>query len=139
MKYPDLAEMISMAMEKQSLIEKYLKLTEEQAESIRNDNYDSILNNINKKQNIIERVNLLNLEGQSNMPEDKESLLLITNQTKEMMSRAITIDNENILLLKNNQAQIFEKLKNAKMNKTTHATYRGKNVNLEGILVDNKK
>ncbi len=136
---PNKNKVFRLAMEKQSLIEKFLKLTEEQAEAIKNDNYDSILNTINKKQNIIEQVNLLKPNYQNNVVEDNESLRLINNKTMEIMSRAIAIDDKNILLLKNNQEQIFEKLKKAKKNKTTHDTYRGKNVNIEGILLDKKK
>lgn len=139
MQDPDLDVMISLALEKQRLIKKFLKLTEEQAEAIKNDNYDSMLKTINKKQHIIEKVNLLALNGPSNVPEENESLRNITNNTREIMARAILIDDKNILLLQNNQVQIFEKLKNARQNKMTHTVYRGKNISIEGILVDKKK
>jgi len=136
---PDINKTISWASEQQSLIEKFLKLTEEQAEAIETDNYDFILNIINKKQNIIEQINLLDLNCQGKVSEDNESLRLINENTRDLMLRAIIIDEKNIVSLKNNQAEIFEKLKNAKKNKTTHDTYRGKNVNVEGILLDKKK
>jgi len=135
----DIDELINRAVEKQNLIENFLKLTEKQTEAIKNDNFDSILKTINKKQTIIEQVNLLKLNYQSAVVEDNESLRLINNKTIEIMSRAIAIDDNNILSLKNSQAQIFEKLKNAKKNKTTHNTYRGKNLSVEGILLDKKK
>jgi len=136
---PDINKTISWVIEKQNLIENLLKITEEQAEAIKNDNYDFILNTINKKQNIIEKVNLLDLNSQDKISEDNEALRLINKNTKEIMSRAIAIDDKNILALKNNQAEIFEKLKNAKKNQTTHTVYRGKNVSIEGILLDKKK
>lgn len=132
-------KMVTLAMEKQRLIENFLKLTEEQSEAIKKDNYDSILNTINKKQNILEQVNLLDLNYPGIMPEDNESLRLINQHTREIMARAIAIDDKNILSLKNHQNEIFEKLKNAKTNKVTHSIYRGKNISIEGILLDKKK
>lgn len=132
-------EILSLAWEKQNLIEKFLKLTEEQADSIKNNYYDSILNTINNKQNIIEQVNLLDLQLQGKTVADNKSLKIIIENTRDLMARAISIDDQNIALLKNNQADIFEKLRNVKKNKTTHDIYRGKNKNIGGILLDNKK
>lgn len=134
----DMDKKIELAEQKLSLIEEFLKLTEQQAEAISQNNYEIILNIINQKQNVIEQVNLLTLDLPNNIP-DNDSLQKIDAQTKEIMSRAIEIDNKNIEVLKNNQAQIFEKLINAQKNKQTHALYRGKDKGIEGILLDKKK
>ena len=70
---------------------------------------------------------------------DNGSLKAVVEKTRDLMARAISIDDQNIVLLKNNQAEIFEKLKNVKKNKTTHDVYRGKNKKIEGILLDKRK
>lgn len=137
MKDTDMDEIIELTEQKQSLIEEFLKLTEQQAEAISQDNYEIILNIISQKQNIIEQVNLLTLDLPNNIP-DNDSLQKIDAQTREVMSKAIEIDNKNIELLKNNQAQIFEQLTNVQKNKQTHALYRGKDKGIEGILLDKK-
>lgn len=136
---PDISTMIDLAEKKQKLMEDFLKLTEKQTQAINDDNFESVLNTINEKQNIMEQINLLDLNNQRNIYEDNETLHLINKNTREMVSRAIALDDQNISALRRNQAQIFEKLKNARQNKTTHSVYRGKNVNLEGILLDKKK
>ena len=139
MKDQDIDNMVNLAMEKQSFIKNFLKLTEEQAEAIGTDNFDSILNLINKKQNIIEQINMLDLNCQNNMPRDNEVLRIIDKQIRELMNTAIALDNKNIMALKNNQAQIFEKLKTAKQNTMIHSLYRGTNRSIKGILLDKKK
>jgi hypothetical protein len=138
MKDQDIDKIITLALEKQNLIEKFLKLTKMQAEAINSNNYDSILDIINQKQNTMELINLIDLECLGKMPEDNEELGLINQNTREIMARAIAIDDKNIMSLKNNQAQIFTKLKDAKKNKMTHDLYRGKNISIEGILLDKK-
>jgi hypothetical protein len=60
-------------------------------------------------------------------------------KTREIMSRAVALDDKNIQLLKNNQDQIFEKLVNVQKIKKTHAQYRGENMKMEGMLLDQKK
>ncbi len=132
-------ELIGMAREKQSLIEKFLQLTEEQSAAINSKNYDSMFNIINEKQSIIERVNLLDLELNGITPEDRNVIGEIVEATREIMSRAIALDKKNIRLLKENQAEISEKLKNVRKKKKGHYMYRGKNVAVEGILLDQKK
>lgn len=135
----NLNETLNLAREKQSLIEEFLQQTEEQATAIKNNHYDSILKTINSKQSIIEQVNLLDLQLRSLRAADNGTVKIITENTRELMARAIAIDDQNIAILKNNQAKIFEKLKNAQKNKTTHDIYRGKNKNMEGILLDKRK
>lgn len=136
----EIDKMVGVAMEKQSLIEAFLNLTEEQAEAIQIDNYDSILNIINKKQNIMEQVNLLDLNSLGGItPDDNGMLRIINEHTREIMSQAIALEDKNILAIKKHQTEIFEKLKNVKQNKLIHWAYRGKNMNMEGILVDKKK
>ncbi|NLV21316.1 MAG: hypothetical protein GXY49_04960 [Syntrophomonadaceae bacterium] len=139
MKYQHIDELITLSREKQRLIESFLHLTEEQAEAIKNENYDGILNTINRKQHIIEQINLLDLNSADIIPEHDESLQLINNHTRTIMARAIAIDNENIAALKTRQADVFAKLKSAQTNKLTHTRYRGKNMGIEGILLDRKK
>jgi hypothetical protein len=68
---------ISLAKEKQSLLERFLRLTEEQEKALKNNSYESLLNIINNKQLIIERVNLLNLEIKGAKPEKNETLKMI--------------------------------------------------------------
>ena len=138
MQNTDFDNMVILAGQKQGLIEEFLKLSEEQAEAISQDNYEIVLNIISQKQNIIEQINLLNLDLPDNMP-DNDLLRIINMKTKEIMSRAITLDDKNIQLLKKNQDQIFEKLVNIQKNKKTHAQYRGENMKMEGMLLDQKK
>jgi len=131
--------MVRLAGQKQGLMEKFLKLSEQQAEAISQDSYEFILNIISQKQNIIEQVNLLNLDLPDNIADNNDYLRIINVQTREIMSRALALDDKNIQLLKNNQDQIFEKLINIRKNKQTHAQYRGKNVKMDGMLVDKRK
>ena len=131
--------MVRLAGQKQGLMEKFLKLSEQQAEAISQDSYECILNIISQKQNIIEQVNLLNLDLPDNIADNNDSLRIINMKTQEIMSRAVALDDKNIQLLKNNQDQIFEKLINVRKNRQTHAQYRGKNMKMEGILLDQKK
>jgi hypothetical protein len=135
----DFDNMVRLAQQKQDLMEEFLKLSEQQAEAISRDTYEIILNIISQKQNIIEQVNLLNLDLPDNMPDNNDSLRIINMKTREIMSRAVALDDKNIQLLKNNQDQIFEKLINAQKNKKTHAQYRGENMKMEGMLLDQKK
>lgn len=139
MKYQHIDEQIAIFREKQRLIEKFLHLIEEQADFIKNDNYDGIVNTIDQKQHIIEQINLLDLDFAEMMPAHDESLQLINNHTRTIMAKAMAIDNENIAALKTRQAEIFAKLKSAQTNKLTHTRYRGKNMGIEGILLDRKK
>jgi hypothetical protein len=135
----DFDNIVRLAEQKQGLMEKFLKLSEQQAEAISQDSYEIILNIISQKQNVIEQVNLLNLDLPDNMPDDNDSLRIINMNTREIMSRAVALDDKNIQLLKNNQDQIFEKLINVQKNKKTHAQYRGNNMKIEGMLLDQKK
>jgi hypothetical protein len=135
----DFDNMVRLAQQKQDLMEEFLKLSEQQAEAISRDTYEIILNIISQKQNIIEQVNLLNLDLPDNMPDNNDSLRIINMKTREIMSRAVALDDKNIQLLKNNQDQIFEKLVNVQKIKKTHAQYRGENMKMEGMLLDQKK
>ncbi len=135
----DFDNMVRLAQQKQGLMEKFLKLSEQQAEAISQDNYEFILNIISQKQNIMEQVNLLNLDLPDNIADKNDSLRIINMKTREIMSRAVALDDKNIQLLKNNQDQIFEKLINARKNKLTHAQYRGENMKMEGMLLDKMK
>lgn len=139
MENQDTDSLITLAGEKRRLITIFLALTEEQAEAIKNENYHLILNTINKKQAVIEQINLLTSNSPGFTPDDDQTLKLIDQETREIMARAITLEDQNIRSLKNRQAKIFEKLKSAKASKLTHSAYRGKNVNMEGILLDKKK
>ena len=139
MKDMDFDKMFKLAQQKQSHMEKFLKLSEEQAEAIGQESYEMVLNIINQKQNIIEQINLLNLVLPDTIPDNNDSLKIINMKTREIMSRAVAIDDKNIQLLKNNQDVIFEKLINIQKNKQTHAQYRGENMKIEGILLDQKK
>ena len=131
---------VRLAQQKKSLMEDFLKLSEQQAEAISQDNYEIILNIISQKQNIMEQVNLLNLNLQDKVPANNDDILnKIEIQTREIVARALALDDKNIQLLKNNQAKIFEKLIYIQKNKQTHAQYRGKNMKIEGILLDQKK
>lgn len=139
MKDTDMNKILKLVEEKQSLIEQFLELSQQQADAINQNSYESTLNIISRKQNIIEQVNLLNLDFPDGIMDNDDTLRIINMKTQEIMARAITLDDKNIQLLKNNQAQIFAKLLNAQKNKTTHSLYRGKNMGIEGILLDQKK
>ena len=132
-------ELTKMALKKQELIEKFLSLTEEQSTAITNKNYDNMFKFINEKQSIIEQVNLIDLELKAITPEDREKIGAITAKTKAIMSQAIALDEENICSLRENQAEVAQKIKELKKKKEGHHTYRGKNAALEGILLDHKK
>lgn len=132
-------DLLSRAREKQQLIDEFLRLTETQAEQIEADNYDSILNLINRKQSIIEKVNCLDLNSPDLTAEQDNNLLQVKAATQASMARALELENRNIAAIKHNQARIFAKLKNAQVNKATHEAYRGSNISIEGILVDKKK
>jgi len=135
----EFTEIIKLAREKQELISKFLALTEQQGEAIENHNYEGIFNIINEKQSIIERVNTIDFALKSITFEPDETIRAIHAQTKEIMAKAILLDENNIKQLRKNKSEIFEKLKNARTNKKTHYLYRGKNVAVEGILLDKKK
>ena len=135
----DSDNMVRLAQQKHDLMEEFLKLSEQQAEAISQDSYEMILAIINQKQNIMEQVNLLNLDLPEHMPDNNDSLRIINIKTREIMSQAVAIDNKNIQLLKNNQDEILEKLKNIQKTKQTHAQYRGENMKMEGMLLDLKK
>jgi hypothetical protein len=131
--------MIMLAQQKQGLMEKFLKLSEEQTEAINQDDYEIILNIINQKQNIIEQVNLLNLDFPDNIVYINDSLRIISKTTREITIKALALDKQNIQLIKNNQNLILEKLINIQKAKKTHAQYRGENMKMEGMLLDLKK
>jgi len=140
MQESDIDKIISLAEQKKSHIEEFFQLSEQQTEAISQDNYELVLNIINQKQNIMEQVNLLNLNLQDKVPANNDDILnKIEIQTREIVARALALDDKNIQLLKNNQAKIFEKLIYIQKNKQTHAQYRGKNMKIEGILLDQKK
>ncbi|MEA4924175.1 MAG: hypothetical protein VB084_02585 [Syntrophomonadaceae bacterium] len=139
MNIPDANSGLSRAETRQNLMEAFLKLTETQTDAINNYDYETILNTIKQKQNLIEQINLINLQSKDESPEDNEALRLIEGRTRELMARAIVIDDANQASLKQQQAQTLEKLKLARQKRATHTLYRGKNVNMEGILLDQKK
>ncbi len=132
-------KLIRSAEEKYKLLEKFLELTRLQAQTIDVGKCEFLLDLINQKQTIIERVNILNLDLEGKLPENNDTLKDIRKKTKVIMAEAIAMDKKNIKILKENQALIFEKLQKARKNKITHNTYRGKNLAMEGILLDYKK
>lgn len=133
------SDRLTIAREKQQLINEFLHLTEAQAAQIEADNYDLILNLINRKQSIIEQFNCLELDSLDLTGEQDENLLRVKNATQASMARALELENQNIAAIKRNQTEIFAKLRNAQVNKATHEAYRGRNIGMEGILVDKKK
>lgn len=139
METQDRDKMINLALEKQGLIESFLQLTQEQSEAIDNNHYDSILSIINKKQNIIEKVNLLDLNNQDIGWEAHQDLRPIDSHIKELMSQALALEKKNTLALKKQQAVIIEKLQNIKQNQLSHWAYQGKKHQPEGVLIDKKK
>lgn len=124
--------------EKKEILEKFLHLTEEQGKALVNSDYDRIINILNEKQNLIEKVNLLDLEIKDDIFESEEAKDMF-KEIKEIIARAIEQDEKNIQLIKKNRDEIAEKLKNARKNKGTHFRYRGKTVAIEGVLLDKKK
>lgn len=130
-------KMIEAAKEKQNMIEKFLKLTKEQTQALDENNYEYLLKLINEKQTIIEYLNSSEFDINENLLHG--SLQIIDLQTKETMSKVMALDNTNIELLKKDQAEIFRKLKNVKKSRTAHSLYRGKNIGVEGILLDQKQ
>jgi hypothetical protein len=128
-----------LAEQKKCHIEEFYKLSQQQAEAISQDNYELVLDIINQKQNIIEQVNLLTLGLPDNIADNNDTLYKINMQTREIMSKAVALDDKNIQQLKNNQDKIFEKMINVQKSMKTHAQYRGENMKIEGMLLDLKK
>lgn len=135
----DFDNMISLAQQKHDLMQEFLKLSKEQAQAISQESYAEVLNLISQKQNVIEQINVLNLDISDHMPDQNDLLNTINMQTREIMTQAVALDDKNIQSLKKNQDLIFEKLMNIKKNKQTHAQYRGENIKMEGILLDQRK
>lgn len=134
------SDLLAMVKEKQQLIAEFLHLTEAQATQLKADNYDSILQMINQKQSIIEKVNCLDLDSQGiDGGDDNQQVEEIRAATQAILAQALELEKHNIAAIKKDQAQIFAKLKNAQLNKAAHAAYRGQHVAMEGILVDKKK
>jgi hypothetical protein len=132
-------ELINMAGKKKELMEAFLRLTKEQRKAISEKNYDNVFYIINEKQSLIERSNLLDLELKNNDGVKNQEISGIFAEIKEIMAQAITIDQENIQLLRQNKLEILERLKEARKNHATHNLYQGKNASIEGILLDKKK
>lgn len=130
---------IKLVQEKKKLMEQFLNLTEEQQVAISNKNYDSIFNLINEKQSIIEKVNLLDLELEELPADLQDKMKTVLAETKEVIGKALALDEENIKKLQENKNEIAAKLKNARKNRKTHSHYRGKNVAIEGVLLDKRK
>lgn len=130
---------IKLVQEKKKLMEQFLNLTEEQQVAISNKNYDSIFNLINEKQSIIEKVNLLDLELEELPADLQDKMKTVLAETKEVIGKALAIDEENIKKLQENKNEIAAKLKKARKNRKTHSHYRGKNVAIEGVLLDKRK
>lgn len=135
----DKNELIKMALQKKALIEKFLFLTEEQSTAIANKNYENMFKIINEKQSIIEKVNILDLQLEDTIAENRQIVNEITKTTKKIMSKAIALDTQNIQKLKENQLEISTKLKELRKNKAGHDQYQGKNANIGGIFLDYKK
>ncbi len=134
------SDLLAMVKEKQQLIAEFMHLTEAQAIQIGADNYDSILQMINQKQSIIEKVNRLDLDSQGiDGGDDNQQVEQIRAATQAILTQALELEKHNIAAIKKDQSQIFIKLKNAQLNKATHEAYRGQHVAMEGILVDKKK
>jgi hypothetical protein len=128
----DDTEIVNLTIEMQGFFESFLQLTQEQSKAINNNDHKLILDVINKKQCIIEKINSLNL----NHPEINSNV--VNNYIKELVSEAIILENKNTLVLKEQQESIFKKIQNIKQNKRSLA-YQGKTFNVEGVLVDKKK
>lgn len=135
----DINRILDLAQAKQNLMEDFLQLTEGQAEAINNSNYAAVLHTIKQKQNLIEQINRINLSLPTETPGDNETLRLLNARTRELVVKARTIDDENREMLQKRQAQILEKLKLTRQKRATHTLYRGKNIKMEGILLDQKK
>lgn len=131
--------MIKQAQQKCNLMEEYLVLSQRQWEAINQDDNELVLAIIDQKQNIIIKVDLLELTLQDQIPENNNQLSDINRKTREIISLAAVIDKKSMQLLKRNQDQVFTKLINIQTSKKTHAQYRGDNVKMEGILLDMKK
>lgn len=135
----DIETMIKLARDKQRLIQDFLDLTEQQGEAILAHNYEPIPALIEKKQYIIEQVNILDINRSQYKPNGNETLNLINQQTKQLTNQALEINTKNILALKYNQMQIFEKLKTAKKNTKAHYLYLGISQDSRSTFIDQEK
>ncbi len=122
---------------KKELIKKFLSLTEKQYKLLQENNYENIINIINEKQSVIERINIIDADLKNIRKENKSQE--IVTEIKKLIEKALQIDKKNIEILKNNKELISERLKDARKNTKTHSLYRGKNVEIGGIMLDKKK
>ncbi len=132
-------DLLAIARERQLLVSEFLRLTEIQAEHIEAGEFEPVLQLICRKQSIIEKVNCLDLDSRGLISGQEPQMMQVTSCTQAMLTRAGELENRNINAIQQNQARIFSELKMVQAKKATHAAYRGKNVALEGILVDKKQ
>jgi len=139
MQNADFHNIIKLTQQKHDLMEEFLALSHKQAEAIDQDDDELVSAIISQKQNIIEKVDLLNLELPDQIPENNDWLQTINKKTKEIIIKAAALERKNIQLLKSNQNQVYTEIINIQKSKKTHAQYRGDNMKMEGMLLDIKK
>lgn len=105
------------------LFESYLQLSRKQSEVINSP--DLVMEIMNEKQSIIEKINSLECKYSD-------------SRIKQLVSEAVILEQKNILALKEQQEIVFNKLQSLKRNKRVLA-YQGNVFNTEGILTDHKR
>jgi hypothetical protein len=130
---------VQLFQQKHDLMQQFLALSGQQAEAVRQEDYELVLAIIEQKQTVIEKVNLLSpLLQEQNGPVDRQ-LQTIKNQTMEIISRAAALDEQSVQILKRNQDQVLAEMINIKKSHQTHAQYRGDNVKMGGVFLDIKQ
>ncbi|MGI6413497.1 MAG: hypothetical protein ACOXZ5_07670 [Syntrophomonadaceae bacterium] len=104
-------EISKILAEKQDLLQRLVKLGQQQGLAIKTNNYDSILSIIGEKQSIIEQVNLMDLEIKETMPGEMEPYKDLLREIQEIMSQAIHLEEDNVRMLEQHKTMIYAALK----------------------------
>ncbi len=132
-------KLIKLLEEKKNLISEFLKISKEQTEAIKAKEYEKLLDLINKRESIIQQVNEINSKAKDILEADDPRVNNLLQSINDLVEQTIAIEKENQVQINILRDEMAVLLKNARKTKASHSLYRGKNIAIEGVLLDKKK
>ncbi len=143
---------------KLQLMVSLMEATEKQQEALNGENIDALNQAIEKKNKIIEKIDVLDKEFAEKYQDLKEALGMedlskvqeepvegfkdLKEKIQEIMAKADKVsqlDQENLKKMKKDMAKVQEKIKNARTGKKAMGSYNKNYTQSESIFIDKKK
>ena len=119
----------------QGLYQKLLSLTEKQKEKIAEKDYDGLLEVLDNKDEVIDKIENISLEQYIKEQEKPEKKF---NNIKETMNEIKELEDKNMEKVQQEQSEIKEKLKDINLKEKSRKGYQNLNSNYDAKFIDEK-